>query len=72
VPRPVDGTADERVRRGDPRPTVAERYASRDAYLALVRAACAELCALRHILAEDVEAVVARAGRQYDLFQTLA
>jgi hypothetical protein len=51
---------------------VAERYASRDAYLARVRAACAELCALRHMLAEDVEAVVARAGRQYDLFQTPA
>jgi hypothetical protein len=34
--------------------------------------ACAELCTLRHMLAEDVEAVVARAGRQYDLFQTPA
>lgn len=69
---PFCRTADERVRRGDPRPSVAERYASRDAYLARVRAACAELCALRHMLAEDMEAVVARAGRQYDLFQTLA
>jgi len=69
---PFCRTADERVRRGDPRPSVAERYASRGAYLARVRAACAELCALRHMLAEDVEAVVARAGRQYDFFQTLA
>jgi hypothetical protein len=31
-----------------------------------VRAACAELVALRHMLAEDVDAVVERAGRLYD------
>ena len=68
---PFCRTADERARRGDPRPSVAERYASRDDYLARVRAACAELVGLRHMLAEDVEAVVARAGRQYDHFQTL-
>jgi hypothetical protein len=66
---PFCRTADERARRGDPRPSIAERYASRDDYLARVRAACAELVALRHMLAEDVDAVVARAGRQYDLFQ---
>jgi len=69
---PFCRTADERARHGDPRPSTAERYASRDAYLARVRAACAELCALRHMLAEDVEAMVARAGRQYDFFQALA
>ena len=62
--------ADERARRGDPRPSIAERYASRDQYLARVRAACAELVGFRHMLAEDVDAVVARAGRQWDLFQT--
>ena len=68
---PFCRTADERARRGDPRPSVAERYASRDDYLARVRAACAELVGLRHMLAEDVEAVVTRAGRQYDHFQVL-
>jgi hypothetical protein len=61
--------ADERARRGDPRPSIAERYASRDQYLARVRAACGELVALRHMLAEDVDAVVARAGRLYDWAQ---
>jgi hypothetical protein len=66
---PLCRTADERARRGDPRPSIAERYASRDEYLARVRAACGELVALRHMLAEDVDAVVARAGRQWDLFQ---
>jgi alpha/beta hydrolase family protein len=66
---PFCRTADERARRGDPRPSVAERYASRDDYLARVRAACAELVALRHMLAEDVDPVVARAGRLYDWVQ---
>ena len=66
---PFCRTADERARRGDPRPSIAERYASRDDYLARVRAACAELVALRHLLAEDADAVVTRAGRQWDLFQ---
>jgi hypothetical protein len=66
---PFCRTADERARRGDPRPSIAERYASRVDYLARVRTACADLVALRHMLAEDVDAVVARAARQYDLFQ---
>jgi hypothetical protein len=66
---PFCRTADERARAGDPRPSIAERYASRDAYLARVRAACGELVALRHMLAEDVDAVVARAGRLYDWVQ---
>jgi hypothetical protein len=66
---PFCRTADERARRGDPRPSIAERYASRDAYLARVRAACAELVTQRHMLPEDIDAVVTRAGRQYDLFQ---
>jgi hypothetical protein len=68
---PFCRTADERARRGDPRPSIAERYASREEYLARVCAACAELVAERHVLAEDLDAVVARAGRQYDLFHTL-
>jgi len=66
---PFCRTADERARRGDPRPSIAERYASRDDYLARVRAACGELVALRHMLAEDVDGVVARAGKQWDLFE---
>jgi Alpha/beta hydrolase domain len=61
--------ADERARLGDPRASIAERYASRDDYLARVRAACRELVGSRHMLAEDVDAVVARAGRLYDWVQ---
>jgi hypothetical protein len=66
---PFARTAAERAQRGDPRPSIAERYASRDDYLARVRAAAEALVKKRHMLAEDVEAVVARAGSQWDAFQ---
>ena len=56
----------ERERRGDPRPSIAERYASREAYLDAVRKAADGLVAARHALAEDVEAMVERAGRRWD------
>jgi hypothetical protein len=62
-------TRAERERAGDPRPSIAERYPSREVYLARVRAAAHWLVAARHMLEEDVEAVVDRAGRQWDLFQ---
>ena len=56
----------ERERRGDPRPSIAERYASRGAYLDAVRKAAEVLVAARHALGEDVEAMVERAGRRWD------
>jgi len=55
-----------RERRGDPRRSIAERYPSREAYLAAVRTAAAALVAARHALAEDVETMVERAGRRWD------
>jgi Alpha/beta hydrolase domain len=66
---PFSRTADERARRGDPRPSIAERYRSRDDYLARVRTEAEALVRARHMLAEDVDAVVARAATQWDLFQ---
>jgi hypothetical protein len=62
-------TRAEREGTGDPRPSVAERYPSREAYLARVHDAARALVAARHLLDEDVEAVVERAARQWDLFQ---
>jgi hypothetical protein len=59
-------TREQRERDGDPRPSIAERYASREAYLAAVRTAAHALVAARHALAEDVEAMVARAGQRWD------
>jgi len=59
-------TRADRERSGDPRASIEERYPSRDAYLAAVREATARLIAARHVLAEDLEAIVARAGRLWD------
>jgi hypothetical protein len=66
---PFPCTAEERARRGDPRPSIAERYASREDYLARVRAAAETLVSTRHMLAEDLESVLARAATQWDLFR---
>jgi hypothetical protein len=63
---PFPSTPDARVRTGDPRLSIAERHASRDAYLAAVRQAAEALVATRHALAEDVEGMVERAGRLWD------
>ncbi len=52
---------------GDPRPSLQERYASRDDYLEQVRAAAEELAGLRYLLAEDVALCVELAAARYDV-----
>jgi len=59
-------TRAERERSNDPRLSIAERYPSRAAYLERVREAARELIAARHVLAEDLEAIVERAGQRWD------
>ena len=59
-------TAADRARTRDPRASIAERYGSRDRYLALVREAAQRLVAARHALTEDVDAIVARATALWD------
>jgi hypothetical protein len=66
---PFSRTRAERERRGDPRPALEERYGSRAAYLAAVRIAAEALVAARHALAEDVDAMVARAGDLWDVLE---
>ncbi len=51
---------------GDPRPSIAERYANRDDYLRRVRAAAEDLVAQRHLLAEDVDVCAEIAAERYD------
>lgn len=60
---------DERSRRaaGDPRPSIAERYADRDDYLARIRTAAESLRDARHIVDEDVDTCVGIAAARYDL-----
>jgi hypothetical protein len=63
---PFARTAAERAKTGDPRPSIEERYASRDAYLARVRSDAQAMVAARHLLAADVDSVVARAAALWD------
>ena len=60
-------TRAESERTGDPRPSIEERYPSRDAYLARVRDEAVKLAARRYILEEDVDLVVANAADRYDV-----
>jgi hypothetical protein len=64
---PFAATEDERVARGDPRPSVAARYADRADYLDQVRAAARVLVADRLLLEEDVELCADLAAARYDL-----
>ena len=59
-------TKAEREKTGDPRLSIAERYASRAAYLDAARAAAQKLVAAHHVLAEDIDAIVERAGLRWD------
>ena len=50
----------------DPRLSLAERYACREAYLAEVRTAAERLVGARYLLAGDIELCVSLAGQRYD------
>lgn len=63
---PFARTAAERQQNGDPRPSLAERYASRDQYLEKFRAAAATLIQQRFLLQEDLDAVMARGQREWE------
>jgi hypothetical protein len=65
IPFPPTPSAGEA--RGDPRRSIAERYGGRDDLLSQTRAAADRLVGQRLLLAQDVEAVVARAGELWDL-----
>jgi Alpha/beta hydrolase domain len=64
---PFPATAAAREAAKDPRASIAERYASKQAYLDRVRASADKLVAGRYLLAEDVSGVLERAGRHWDL-----
>jgi hypothetical protein len=64
-------TREERERTGDSRRSIAERYPSRGAYLEEVRRTTRELIEKRHVLAEDLEAIVERAGKRWDWIHSL-
>jgi hypothetical protein len=63
---PFAWTRAEREASGDPRPSIEERYRSREEYLGRVAAAALALVRRRLLLPEDVPAVVERAGAHWD------
>jgi hypothetical protein len=63
---PFARTRAEREAAGDPRASIEERYASREAYLARVREAGVALAGERYLLPDDVELCVALAARLWD------
>jgi hypothetical protein len=65
IPFPV--TREEREAKGDPRRSIAERYASREDYLERVRQATQALIDARYVLAEDFDEIVSQAAQHYDL-----
>jgi len=56
----------ERLARGDPRPSLAERYRDRADYEAELRAAARRVAAAGFLRAEEIDALVAEGGAFYD------
>jgi hypothetical protein len=69
---PFPLTQAERERSRDPRISIAERYPSKAAYVERVREVTRKLIAARHVLPEDLEPIVDRAGRLWDWIHTLS
>jgi hypothetical protein len=65
---PLAQTREERARRGDPRPAIAERYPSPDEHRRRVEKAALELVQAGYVLERDVPFYVERAGRQWAQF----
>ena len=63
---PLAATRQERLASGDPRPSIEERYGSRDEYLERVRSCAESLVESGYVLAEDVDVLVAQGGDVYD------
>jgi hypothetical protein len=64
---PFPATRDRRAESQDPRRSIDERYASRDAYLASIRLSAQTLAQNRYVLMADVAAIVARALDHWSL-----
>jgi Alpha/beta hydrolase domain len=63
---PFPRTQTERMKTGDPRLSMDERYASREEYLAKFEAAAKSLAAGGYLLAADVPKLVLRGGAEWD------
>ncbi len=66
---PFPATREEREATGDPRPSIEERYSSKEDYLDRIRDAVRQLVDQRYMLEEDLEVVTTQAAQQYDLLR---
>lgn len=62
---PFARTAEERRRTGDPRPSIGERYASREQYLGLYAEAATKVVEAGFLLPEDLGAVLSRGQAEW-------
>ena len=63
---PFAKTKADRTRSGDPRPSIEERYASKDDYLSKVDAAAQTLASRRLLLASDIPKIKEQAAKRWD------
>ena len=66
---PFAATRELREVSGDPRPSIEERYDSREHYLDLVNEASLRLIEDGYLLEEDLEGVAGQAAEHYDLLR---
>jgi Alpha/beta hydrolase domain len=66
---PFPATQVERQAAGDPRPSIEERYLSKEDYLVRVKQAAEALAQQGYLLAEDLPTVAEQAPQRYDLFR---
>ena len=66
---PFPATQAERQASGDPRPSIEERYLSKEDYLGRVKQAAEALVQQGYLLAEDLPTVAEQASQRYDLFR---
>ncbi len=67
---PFAKTKAAREKSGDPRPSIEERYKSKDDYLSKIEAAARSLVAQRVILEADIEGIKKQAGERWDWVQS--
>jgi hypothetical protein len=65
---PFAATRTQRAAWGDERPSIEERYESRDAFLQRVRAAASSLAEAGYLLKSDIDEVLTMSARRYDEF----
>lgn len=63
---PLPRTADERIASNDPRPSITERYGSREEYLKRIKAATVPLISQRFMRSEDVDHFLKLSGQLWD------